>query len=120
VEAARRIRIKHFVLDGEAVLLGVDGISDFDGLYSGQHRDPALCFRHPCPGWRRPSEASLHFRKTNLARLLTRRADGIHLAPFEQGEIGPDLFKAACNMMLEGLVSKRRDSRYRSGPSRDC
>jgi hypothetical protein len=50
---------------------------------------------------------------------LARRADGIHLAPFEQGEIGPDLFKAACDMMLEGLVSKRRDSRYRAGPSRD-
>jgi bifunctional non-homologous end joining protein LigD len=58
-------------------------------------------------------------RKTNLARLLARRADGIHLAPFEQGEIGPDLFKAACDMMLEGLVSKHRNSRYRPGPSRD-
>jgi hypothetical protein len=52
-------------------------------------------------------------------RLLARRADGIHLAPFEQGEIGPALFKAACDLMLEGLVSKRRDSRYRAGPSRD-
>jgi bifunctional non-homologous end joining protein LigD len=39
----------------------------------------------------------LHLRKTNL------RAYGIHLAPFEQGEIGADLFKAACNMMLERL-----------------
>jgi hypothetical protein len=38
-----------------------------------------------------------------LARLLARRADGIHLAPFEQGEIGPELFRAACSMMLEGL-----------------
>jgi len=54
-----------------------------------------------------------------LARLLARRADGIHLAPFEQGEIGPDLFRAACDMMLEGLVSKRRESRHRAGPSRD-
>jgi hypothetical protein len=35
VEAARRIPIKQFVIDGEAVLLGMDGISDFDGLYSG-------------------------------------------------------------------------------------
>jgi ATP-dependent DNA ligase len=61
----------------------------------------------------------LHLRKTNLTRLLARRADGIRLAPFEQGEIGPELFRAACNMMLEGLVSKRRDSRYRSGPSKD-
>jgi len=34
VEAARRIRTKQFVLDGEAVLLGVDSISHFDGLYS--------------------------------------------------------------------------------------
>jgi bifunctional non-homologous end joining protein LigD len=61
----------------------------------------------------------LYLRKINLARVLARRADGIHLAPFAQGEIGPDLFRAACDMMLEGLVSKRKDSRYRSGPSRD-
>jgi bifunctional non-homologous end joining protein LigD len=61
----------------------------------------------------------LHLRKTDLARLLARGADGIHLAPFEQGEIGPDLSRAACDMMLEGLVSKRLDSRYRPGPSRD-
>ena len=60
----------------------------------------------------------LHLRKTNLQRLLARRADGIHLAPFEQGEIGPDLFRAACDMMLEGLVSKRKDSRYRAGTSK--
>jgi hypothetical protein len=30
---------------------------------------------------------------------------------FEQGEIGPDLFRAACNMGLESLVSKHRDPR---------
>jgi ATP-dependent DNA ligase len=64
------------------------------------------------------AQLPLHLRKINLARLLARRADGIHLAPFEQGEIGPVLFRAACDMMLEGLVSKRRDSRYRAGPSR--
>jgi hypothetical protein len=33
-EAARRIRLDSFVTDGEAVLLGVDGISDFKGLHS--------------------------------------------------------------------------------------
>ena len=51
-------------------------------------------------------------RKTNLARLLARRVDGIHLAPFEQGEIGPDLFRHACLIGLEGLVSKHRESPY--------
>jgi ATP-dependent DNA ligase len=58
-------------------------------------------------------------RKTNLARLLARRPDGIFAAPFEQGEIGPDLFRAACNMGLEGLVSKRRDRPYRAGRTPD-
>jgi bifunctional non-homologous end joining protein LigD len=42
-------------------------------------------------------------RKTNLARLLARGVDSIHLAPFEQGEIGPDLFRHACLMGLEGI-----------------
>jgi hypothetical protein len=40
----------------------------------------------------------LSLRNTNLARLLRGRTDGIFVAPFEQGEIGPDLFKALfCN-----------------------
>ena len=52
----------------------------------------------------------LSMRKTNLARLLARRSEGIFIAPFEQGEIGPDLFRKACEFGLEGLVSKRRES----------
>ena len=34
---------------------------------------------------------------------------------YKQGEIGPDLFRHACLMGLEGLVSKHRESTYRSG-----
>jgi bifunctional non-homologous end joining protein LigD len=37
VEAALRNRTTHFVIDGEAVLLGVDGISDFNALHSRKH-----------------------------------------------------------------------------------
>ena len=33
VESALKNRESQFVIDGEAVLLGVDGISDFDGLH---------------------------------------------------------------------------------------
>ena len=58
-------------------------------------------------------------RKAHLERLLASRPDGIFISPFEQGEIGPDLFRAACNMGLEGLVSKRRDRPYRGGRSKD-
>jgi bifunctional non-homologous end joining protein LigD len=37
VEAAIRNRQSSFVIDGEAVLLGVDGRSDFNGLHSREH-----------------------------------------------------------------------------------
>jgi bifunctional non-homologous end joining protein LigD len=57
----------------------------------------------------------LSMRKTNLARLLHWRPDGIFISEFEQGEIGPDLFRKACEFGLEGLVSKHRDRPYRGG-----
>jgi bifunctional non-homologous end joining protein LigD len=59
----------------------------------------------------------LSMRKTSLARLLARRVDGNFLSDFEQGEIGPDLFRHACLMGLEGMVSKHRDRPYRAGRS---
>jgi bifunctional non-homologous end joining protein LigD len=36
-EAALQNRQKHFVIDGEAVVLGVDGISDFNAQHSRKH-----------------------------------------------------------------------------------
>ncbi len=60
----------------------------------------------------------LHLRKSILERLLARRPEGIFVNPFERGEIGPDLFAAACKMGLEGLVSKRRDRPYQAGRSK--
>src|SRR3984885_3424783 len=39
VEVALRNRSASFVIDGEAVLLGVDGVSDSDGLHSRRHDD---------------------------------------------------------------------------------
>jgi bifunctional non-homologous end joining protein LigD len=42
---------------------------------------------------------------------------GGFVAPFEQGEIGLDLFRKACEFGLEGLVSKHRGRAYRAGAS---
>jgi bifunctional non-homologous end joining protein LigD len=57
----------------------------------------------------------LAMRKTNLARLLAPRVDGIFISDFERGEIGPELFRHACLMGLEGLLSKLVDRPYRPG-----
>jgi bifunctional non-homologous end joining protein LigD len=120
VEAALKNRFKQFVIDGEAVVLGVDGISDFDALHSGRHNEEVqLCaFDILVEGGDDLRKLPLHLRKTSLERLLARRSDGIFINPFERGEIGPDLFAAACRMGLEGIVSKRRDRPYQAGRSK--
>jgi bifunctional non-homologous end joining protein LigD len=57
----------------------------------------------------------LHMRRTNLAELLAMRPDRIFIAPFERGEIGPDLFRAACTWVFEGSISKRREHTCKGG-----
>jgi bifunctional non-homologous end joining protein LigD len=119
VEAALRNRSTSFVIDGEAVLLGVDGVSDFDGLHSRQHDNEVQLYAFDCLALEGDDlrKLPLTMRKTNLARLLALRPDGIFVALFEQGEIGPDLFRKACEFGLEGLVSKHRDRSYHAGRS---
>jgi bifunctional non-homologous end joining protein LigD len=121
VEAALRNRTSSFVIDGEAVLLGVDGIFDFNGLHSRKHDDEVQLYAFDVLALDGEDlrKFPLHLRKTNLARLLARRPEGIFVSDFEQGAIGPDLFRQACKFGLEGLVSKRRDRPYRPGRSPD-
>ncbi len=53
VESALRNKSGRFVIDGEAVLLGVDGVSDFDGLHSRQHDDEVQLYALRYPDARR-------------------------------------------------------------------
>ena len=69
-EAALRNRNSSFVLDGEAVLLGVDGISDFDEV-------TFYAFDILVSDGEDLRKLPLTMRKTNLSRLLARRVDGI-------------------------------------------
>ena len=110
-QAALRNRNSSFVLDGEAVLLGVDGRSDFDALHSRRHDAEVefYAFDILVSDGEDLRGLPLSMRKASLSRLLARRVDGIFLSDFEQGEIGPDLFRHACLMGLEGMVSKHRD-----------
>jgi bifunctional non-homologous end joining protein LigD len=119
VESALRNRSSSFVIDGEAVLLGVDGVSDFDGLHSRRHDDEVQLYAFDALALDGEDlrKLPLSMRKTNLARLLARRPEGIFVAPFEAGEIGPDLFRKACEFGLEGMVSKHTGRSYRPGRS---
>jgi len=98
-------------------VLGPDGVSDFNALRSGKHNARARLYAFDIlvgdgEDYRR---LPLSLRKANLARLLKRRADGIFIADYEEGDIGDELFRAACRMGLEGIVSKHLDRAYGAG-----
>jgi bifunctional non-homologous end joining protein LigD len=57
-------------------------------------------------------------RKRRLARLLGRaKRYSIRFTEHLEGD-GPTIFDHVCRMGLEGIVSKRTDAPYRSGPSK--
>src|SRR6202012_5342347 len=78
-------------------------IVQLDALHSGRHNDEVqfYAFDMLAGDGEDLRKLPLSMRKANLQRLLARRPEGIFIAPFEQGEIGPDLFRKACEFGLE-------------------
>ncbi len=60
----------------------------------------------------------LEIRKATLANLLANTGHGIWFNDHIEDD-GPTVFRHACKLGLEGIVSKRKDSPYRSGRSPD-
>jgi len=57
-------------------------------------------------------------RKATLASILAKAASGSRMKDHIEAD-GTTVFALACRMGLEGIVSKRKDSHYRSGRSPD-
>jgi bifunctional non-homologous end joining protein LigD len=124
VEAARSLRAKSVILDGEAVVCGPNGVTDFARLRSALARGSGEAFLYAFDilelngtdlrSW--PWEAR---RKTLERRVLWKVPRGIRISEHIESGYGQAMFEAACTMGLEGIVSKRRDSPYRSGRSPD-
>jgi ATP dependent DNA ligase domain len=72
VSAALKNRTNQFVIDGEAVILGVDGVSDFNALHSGKHNEEAQLYAFDvlATDGEDLHDLPLSIRKANLARLL--------------------------------------------------
>jgi bifunctional non-homologous end joining protein LigD len=63
------------------------------------------------------SNVPLAHRKPRLAKLLARGSCAITYNEYLEHD-GPAVFNHACRLGLDGIVSKRLDSPYRSGPSK--
>jgi bifunctional non-homologous end joining protein LigD len=115
-----RLGARLCLIDGEAVACDDDGLPVFDRLR--QRRHDRHVFLHALDLIelngddlrREPFDT----RKATLASLLKRAAPGLRLNEHIEAD-GPTVFAHACKMGLEGIVSKRRDSPYRSSRSRD-
>jgi bifunctional non-homologous end joining protein LigD len=118
--AAAKLRARSFTLDGEAVVCGADGVAIFDALHRrgmvGQAILQAFDLLELNDEDYRPLPLSR--RKCRLARLLKHSPAGIEYNDYTDAD-GAVVFRHACKMGLEGIVSKRLTSPYRSGPSRD-
>jgi bifunctional non-homologous end joining protein LigD len=61
----------------------------------------------------------LEVRKATLASILAKAAPGLRFNEHLEHKDGEVVFRHACKLGLEGIVSKRKDSPYRSGRSPD-
>jgi bifunctional non-homologous end joining protein LigD len=118
--AAAKIRAQSFTLDGEAVVCGKDGVAIFEALHRHGTVRAAILQAFDLLGLNGEDFRSqpLSKRKARLAGLLARVPAGIELNDHTDEE-GATVFRHACAMGLEGIVSKRLSAPYRSGPSRD-
>src|SRR5262245_28099459 len=69
--------------------------------------------------WCGSAPGAVEVRKATLASLLRRVGAGVQFNEHLEHEDGGVVFRHACKMGLEGIVSKRLGSVYRSGRSRD-
>ena len=115
--AAERINAKSFTIDGEAVVLGPDGLSRFDELRRRSARRTAILYAFDLIEHDGEDLRNHPFldRKAALARLLRDIEAGILINEHVIGD-GLTVFEHACRLGAEGIVSKRVDGTYRSGP----
>jgi bifunctional non-homologous end joining protein LigD len=122
--ALMALPVKSVTLDGEGVVCGPGGVTDFARLRAALGRKGSRqAFLYAFDLLELDGQdlraKSWDDRREVLSRLLRGVGHGIQLSEHVDVVDGPTLFKHACAMGLEGIVAKRRDRPYRSGRSPD-
>jgi bifunctional non-homologous end joining protein LigD len=119
-EALTGLRSRSCIIDGEAVACDDNGLASFERIRYRQHDGDVFLYAFDLielngEDLRRDP---LQVRKATLASILAKARPGIRFNEHIEGD-GPTIFAHACKMGLEDIVSKRKDSAYRCGRSRD-
>jgi bifunctional non-homologous end joining protein LigD len=120
VAAIAALPAHSFLIDGEAIVTNDDGLADFELIRRHRHGGRAvLCafdlIELEGEDLRR---APIEHRKHKLARLVRTPHPGVVVNEHYDGDGDGDIvFKYACKLGCEGIVSKRLGSLYKSGRS---
>src|SRR4051794_26681837 len=119
VEPIWNLDAEQIVLDGEVIVPAQDGLSDFGALESdlakgGSDRLVFYAFDLLHLDGFDLRRCRLLDRKRALAQLIGGATGALRYSEHLEGD-GPSIFRQACDLKLEGVVSKRVDGRYVSG-----
>jgi bifunctional non-homologous end joining protein LigD len=108
------------IIDGEVIVPAENGVSDFSVLQNELRGKSSKLVLYAFDLLHLNGvdlrKAPLFERKALLSKMIAK-TDILFSESFETD--GPTMFKQACKMGLEGVVSKVRDSRYNSGRGND-
>jgi bifunctional non-homologous end joining protein LigD len=108
------------IIDGEAVCCDDKGMPSFNLLRYRRHDGSVFLYAFDLIELNGDDlrREPLEVRKATLASVVAKAAPGVRLNEHIEAD-GPTVFLHVCKMGLEGIVSKRKDSRYTSGRSMD-
>jgi bifunctional non-homologous end joining protein LigD len=116
-KAASRVRAESYVIDGEAVVLGDDGLSDFallqQALKRGRSNFVFMAFDLLSLNEKDLRKSPLTERKVALRKLVGRGEGALRFVQHLKGD-GPVVFDKATRGGAEGIISKKANSAYRS------
>jgi bifunctional non-homologous end joining protein LigD len=117
-DAARRLKVRAALLDGEVAAVLPDGRTSFQALQNAfaSNRRKVVYFVFDLLHLNGEDlfDRPLLERKAALARLIGDGVGVIRYAPHLEGD-GRQVHREACRLGLEGIVSKRADLSYRPG-----
>jgi ATP-dependent DNA ligase len=120
VETLARLRARSCIIDGEAVACDDNGVASFELVRHQRANASTFLYAFDLielngDDLRRDP---LEVRKATLRSALAKAGLGLRFNEHIEGD-GPTVFAHACRLGLEGIVSKRKGSSYRSGRSAD-
>jgi bifunctional non-homologous end joining protein LigD len=119
VETLARLRSRSCIIDGEAVACDETGIASFDRVRYRRHDEDIFLYAFDLIEMNGDDlrRDPLEGRKVRVEMILTKAGPGIRFNEHMEGD-GETVFRHACKLGLEGIVSKRLGSPYVSGLSR--